>query len=301
MKRLRDFKDRLGVVMAQIDVPCSVYAATARDGYRKPRPGMWGEVCEFYELDDGVGFDREGSFYVGDAGGRTGDAKTGGTGGSDKDFASSDRDFAANVGVRFQTPEEFFLGERPRAFERAFEPGVYLEEGEKDKAFEKSNEVDLVVFVGSPGSGKSTYFWNKLEPLGYERVNQDILKSRDKCLKVAAEFLQQGKSVAVDNTNADEEVRAHWINLAGRFKVRARCVQFKADPKLCEHNEAVRTLNGAIMNPEGRSALPKMAFAGFAKRFREPSLKEGFDDIIVVEFSFKGTPEQRAVWSQYHV
>lgn len=43
--------------------------------------------------------------------------------------------------------------------------------------FTKSNPLDLVLFVGSPGAGKSTYYWHRLKPLGYERVNQDILKS----------------------------------------------------------------------------------------------------------------------------
>jgi putative ribosome biogenesis GTPase RsgA len=44
-------------------------------------------------------------------------------------------------------------------------------------AFQKDNPPDLVVFVGSPGAGKSTLYWNHLKPLGYERVNQDILKT----------------------------------------------------------------------------------------------------------------------------
>lgn len=43
--------------------------------------------------------------------------------------------------------------------------------------FTRKHPLELVIFCGSPGSGKSTYFWKHLEPLGYERVNQDILKS----------------------------------------------------------------------------------------------------------------------------
>jgi len=38
------------------------------------------------------------------------------------------------------------------------------------------------------------------------------------------------------------------------------------------------------MNPEHRTLLPKMAFTGFASRYREPRLEEGFEDMTEVEF-----------------
>ena len=39
------------------------------------------------------------------------------------------------------------------------------------------NDLDIIVFCGSPAAGKSTFYWMCLRPLGYERVNQDILKT----------------------------------------------------------------------------------------------------------------------------
>ena len=38
------------------------------------------------------------------------------------------------------------------------------------------------------------------------------------------------------------------------------------------------------MNPEKRTMLPKMAFTGFAARYREPRVEEGFQDITKVDF-----------------
>ena len=33
--------------------------------------------------------------------------------------------------------------------------------------------------------------------------------------------------------------------------------------------------------------LPKMAFTGFASRYREPTPKEGFQDIVRIEFKVR--------------
>jgi bifunctional polynucleotide phosphatase/kinase len=43
--------------------------------------------------------------------------------------------------------------------------------------FSKTHAQEIVLFCGSPGAGKSTFYWKHLEPLGYERVNQDLLKT----------------------------------------------------------------------------------------------------------------------------
>lgn len=69
-KRLADFKGKVSAVLSQLDLPISVYAATARDQYRKPRIGMWQEVLEDYDLESAGLVDLDNSFFVGDAGGR---------------------------------------------------------------------------------------------------------------------------------------------------------------------------------------------------------------------------------------
>lgn len=211
------------------------------------------------------------------------------------------RDMASNVGIDFKTPEEFFLQEAPAPFTRTFEPLVFLERTASTStdatpiAFQKKASLEVVIMCGSPASGKSTFYWNRLRPLGFERVNQDTLKTRDKCLKVAASLLADTKSVAVDNTNADPETRSVWVKLATSHHIPIRCIYFTAPPKLCEHNDAVRALaNTSDLNPEKRTLLPHSAFAGFGARFKEPKIKEGFEEIVRVEFevSEQVYPEQ---------
>ena len=97
----------------------------------------------------------------------------------------SSRDFAANAGIAFKTPEEFFLDEEPQPYARTFDPSTYANNAVtlEINALQEldTTSPNLVVFCGSPGSGKSSYYWNVLQPLGYERVNQDILKTVNFC------------------------------------------------------------------------------------------------------------------------
>ena len=202
----------------------------------------------------------------------------------------SDRDFASNIGIPFHTPEEYFLREPTAPFQRSFDPQKYSRPASADgpkPLFQARHDLDLVILVGSPGSGKSTFFEKHLAPLGYHRVNQDILKSRDRCVEVATAHLKEGRSVSVDNTNADPPVRAVWIKLAKSFNIPIRCVYFTAPARLCEHNDAVRALNADIetLNREKRTILPAIAFHGFVKRHVPPKLDEDFEDITQVNFT----------------
>lgn len=54
-------------------------------------------------------------------------------------------------------------------------------------------------------------------------------------------------------------------------------------------------------NPESRTLVPGIAFGDFARRFREPSLDEGFQDIVRVEFRFQGSDEAKKLWGQYWI
>ena len=53
------------------------------------------------------------------------------------------------------------------------------------------------------------------------------------------------------------------------------------------------------MNPESRSSLPKLAFNRFNARFKPPKLQEGFQELIDVDFKFRGTKEEYEVWGRY--
>jgi bifunctional polynucleotide phosphatase/kinase len=279
-ERISNFKQKCSAVLSQLDIPLTLYAATGKDIFRKPRTGMWKELCKDYDLDESS-IDFGSSVFVGDAGGRK--AHLIGGKAIPKDFSCSDRNLAHNIGLTFKTPEEFFLGESPRDFARGFDLTDFPFSGKYDEAFkfEKKNDQELVLFCGPPGAGKSTFFWKHLKPLGFERVNQDILKryapGATDCIMLGYSPLMQQRQVLqgchrpvtgrrvrgdryrescsrsstalwhlltyTDATNPDPDTRAQWIALANKHKVPIRCVWFRTPLQLCEHNDVVRSLN----------------------------------------------------------
>lgn len=60
-----------------------------------------------------------------------------------------------------------------------------------------TNQPEIVLFVGYPCVGKTTTFKRHFQPHGYVHVNQDTLKSRDRCIKAVGVALDEGKSCVV--------------------------------------------------------------------------------------------------------
>ncbi|NQZ76144.1 MAG: HAD-IIIA family hydrolase, partial [Ekhidna sp.] len=78
-------------ITKKLGVPMFVLAATKENAYRKPETGMWDYFsCKLNQFKT---IDKSESVYVGDAAGR------------DEDYSDSDRKFADNVGIAFQTPK----------------------------------------------------------------------------------------------------------------------------------------------------------------------------------------------------
>jgi len=84
----------------------------------------------------------------------------------------------------------------------------------------------MLILVGPPAAGKSTFCNRYLVPNGYERINMDTLKTKAKCKAAAKKALDSGKSVVIDNTNPSEEARSLYIEMAKVKNVPCRCFFF---------------------------------------------------------------------------
>ncbi|KAJ7759134.1 polynucleotide kinase 3 phosphatase-domain-containing protein [Mycena metata] len=302
--QVKEWKKKIALIAAAVpDLSFMIFAATAKDSYRKPMISMWQELERLYAAD-GVKIDKASSFFVGDAAGRNYPNST-----TSKDFASTDRKFALNVEIPFYTPEEYFLGKTPelnftlKGFHVSSLPSLPLYTPSSSPLLLSPPVQELVLFVGYPCLGKTTFFRQHFEPAGYLHINQDTLKTRIKCVKAVQEALTAGKKCVVDNTNRDASTRRYYIDVATKLKVPVRCMLFTGSLELAFHNNLYRAycLPPSVAGREPpREALPMTVFTKFKDSFEEPELGEGLAQIKKVNWVFNGTPEERKAWSRWY-
>eukprot|EP00051_Salpingoeca_urceolata_P011004 m.135310 g.135310 ORF g.135310 m.135310 type:complete len:454 (-) comp16943_c0_seq3:43-1404(-) len=282
--------NRLGHIataLTEQGVPVLVIISTEDDLYRKPSTGMWDLFVQKY--NDGLQPDLELSVYVGDAAGRP--AGYGESKASHRDYSAKDRKFAYNVGLPFQTAEEFFLKEPTAPFEwRSWSPADTLDQAAKAKSHGvftssgssgiTSKKQELVVTVGPPASGATTFVNKHLAPAGYVVIDRHGRTPRA-VIKDCKFALKNGHSVCIDATNPSREKRSELIAAAKAAGVPVRCFHFDTPIALARHLNSYR-----YRRSEGEiKKLPQVVFGVFQKHFEEPTVAEGFDEVCKIEFS----------------
>jgi len=269
--RVEEFRTKMARIREKLGVSLQVFASTSDGGYyRKPRPGVWDWLERWGNL--GVTVDRSRSFYCGDAAGR----QAGWLAGKKKDFSCSDRLLAANVGIRFVTPEEEFLGQAATAkFSLpSYTPGPSSLPLLEPPAPLVTPGPSLTLLVGIQGSGKSVLA-GMLEAQGVVVASNDRTGGRDKTVRVAEAALAAGRSVVVDNTHVDREARRPFVELARRRGVPARCLVMATSHDHARHNNLYRELTD-----RSHARIKEPLFNQYRARFVAPSLEEGLAEIL---------------------
>ena len=127
----------------------------------------------------------------------------------------------------------------------------------------------MFIFVGMPGSGKTTFFEKKLKYKGWVHANQDILRTQKSMLNTIENALISGKSVAVDATNPTVEKRAQYIALATKYQIPTLILYFVKD--------------GHGFNSLRTNKVPDIAYSKYYKDLVEPSFE--LDRVPVIEIS----------------
>ena len=130
--------------------------------------------------------------------------------------------------------------------------------------------AELIIFVGLPGSGKSTYF-KRFFSKDFAIVSKDLMTGRDKDKVQELQLryiLGAGQNVVVDNTNVTKAIRKPLIELGHSLGCKVTVYWFDTPKDVCLARNALRS---------GKARVPNVAIYTMAKRFEEPTEDEGFD------------------------
>ena len=215
-----------------LNIPIRVVVGFGKDGLSKPNARLFTDNVK-------VKFTKK-SFFTGDAAGRS------------TDWSDSDKEFAKNVGITFKIPEDIFP--------------IIISRKADSKSYKKSNSgKEIVILVGYPASGKSTFARTKLP--SHHILSGDELKTLPKMIKEAKKQLDAGKSVVFDATNPKPENRSKIIELAKTYKIPVRCFVSNVDI------DTAFEWNTKRMNETGKK-VPKVAFYVFRKNYVRPTKEE---------------------------
>ena len=213
-----------------------IFLVSKKNGYyRKPMRGMWELLGDNINKDD--------SLYCGDAAGR------------EKDFAASDLMFAHNLGITFYTPEQLFLGKEENLTFKYPHYSEYI--GFKKFNLKLLGSKEMIIMIGYPGSGKS-YISSQI---GYKIVNQDILKTKAKCIKLAENIMIKGENLTIDRTNYSKKMREEFILLANKYNYYVTVINIVNSFEFCKYMNHYRCYNTKS------KLIPNVVYNTFRKNY----------------------------------
>jgi bifunctional polynucleotide phosphatase/kinase len=225
-------------VANSLNIPMFIVIATNKDDY-KPNPNLFNHFIGNHVIK------KDKSFFVGDAIGRT------------SDFSDSDRAFANNIGISCYCPEQVF-----HVNSEIIEiPSIPL-----------TDEQQIIIMMGYPGSGKSTIAKNicKNEQLIY--IAGDVYKTSAKMIKASLEFISQNKSIVFDATNGSSKKRKDYIDIGKKYNYKIVCIHVSTSLDISYKRNKLRNYEKYV---------PKIAYSVYSKHFEQPNENEGFNLVVV--------------------
>src|SRR4051794_35625967 len=139
--------------------------------------------------------------------------------------------------------------------------------------------LECVIFVGLPGSGKSTLYRERFAAT-HLHISKDLWpnapKREARQQRMLEEALAAQQSVVIDNTNPTIAERAKLIAIAQERSARVIAYFFDVSTRAAVARNA---------NRSGRDKVPNVAIFTVAKRLEPPTLVEGFDQLWRVEIA----------------
>ena len=152
----------------------------------------------------------------------------------------------------------------------------------------------IVLIIGYPASGK-TVVAKKYVDQGYHRLNRDEIGGKLDDLVDHLERLHKDKGISnfvMDNTYSTKKSRESVVRWARENDFEIMCEWIDLDVGDALYNAAKRMINtyGKILTPEqikkcnDIGVYPPVVIYKIRKAFEEPSIEEGFNNVVRVKF-----------------
>jgi len=162
-----------------------------------------------------------------------------------------DKDLASNIDVEFKTPEDIF-------------PFDEIKEIKGD--YEDKMNKEIVIMVGMPGSGKSTFCQNNLS--NYHLISGDTYKTQKKMIEQAEKYIKT-KSVIFDGTNGTIQKRKLYVDFAKNNHLYVKCIWINRPVEMAFEQIKRRKV-------EGGHYIPQRILTDYSEKFEIPTEEEGF-------------------------
>ena len=301
------------------------------DYNRKPSTGMWEFMIS--HLNNNIHINYTQSIYIGDMAGRI------------HDYSNSDLLFAMNLNIDFLVPETFYNdslnsnsnSNKYKIFNneifniKIFNSKQYIQNYDKNITAINQNIINniktllktlinnqkqyVILFVGSPSSGKTTFYNSHLKNINnliyfnndtFNGTNAKFLKAIEIQLMANAnanlsslkDFRDNSfANIIIDNTNGTIKSREKYINLCNNLcnelnkQIEIIIIKFNTSKIITLHLNALRTktINACVINGfnanECKYNVPAVAIYNYWKHLEEPDInKEKFNYLFEIEY-----------------
>ncbi|WP_148714426.1 ATP-binding protein [Chitinolyticbacter meiyuanensis] len=132
--------------------------------------------------------------------------------------------------------------------------------------------MELIIFVGPQGAGKSTFYQTTFADT-HIRINRDMLKTRHRERLLFQACLEMKQPCVLDRTNPTLEERAPFIQAARAQHFRVQAYHF-----VTSYEDALQRNN----QREGKARIPEVGLKAVFKQLCPPTRGEGFDAVFEV-------------------
>lgn len=235
----KDWKhEQIKLVAKTLDIPIFILVSISKCDY-KPNPKIFNLFIGNYKIN------KKTSFFIGDAIGRK------------SEFSDSDKVFAENIGVSYYCPELVFHT-NPEIIEMPIIP--------------LSNDKQIIIMMGYPGSGKSIVAKNICKNENFAYIEGDVYKTSTKMIKASLVHILLNKSVVFDATNSSSKKRNEYIELGKKYNYKVVCIHVSTSLEISYRRNKLRNYEKYV---------PKIAYSVYSKYYEQPDELEGFALFVV--------------------